>query len=109
MAGKKGGAMPGAGRPPGSPNKTTVDIRILAQQYGPACIVKLAEMAGVAVDAQGRALAPAKTEAVRATAIKELMDRGFGKSTQFIATDEAADGLTVKVVRFTPLLVQEPE
>lgn len=72
-----GGKREGAGRPPGAVNKTTADIKALAQSYGPAAIKKLAELAGL--DPTG---IPAESEVARISATKELLDRGFGKSVQ---------------------------
>jgi hypothetical protein len=79
------GAAPGerrGGRQKGSLNKITRDIKLLARDYGPAVIVKLAEMAGLT----GRPGIP--NVAVRVAAMKELLDRGYGKATQIVAGDE---------------------
>ena len=73
-----GGARPGAGRKPGVPNKVTADIKALAQVHAP---VAISELARLAVEAQ--------SEPARVAAIKELLDRGFGKATQ--AVDLNAD------------------
>ena len=56
------------GRKKGTPNKHTAEVRVLAQQHGPACIERLAEIA----------LGDNPTAAV--AACKELLDRGWGKS-----------------------------
>ena len=61
------------GRKKGTPNKATADIRALAQVYAPAVLVELARIA-----------AEGETEAVRISAGKELLDRGFGKAPQAI-------------------------
>jgi hypothetical protein len=84
-----GGRRPGAGRPTGSANKATADIRALAQKWGPASVDKLAELAGVA---KGQ---PAESEAARVAALKELLDRGYGKSKQPLehSVDEALEDL----------------
>ena len=79
----------GQGRPKGVPNKATADIKALAQPYGPAAIALLAEMAGLVPGT------PAEPDAVRVAAIRELLDRGFGKSTQLLAGD--ADGPPLQV------------
>ena len=56
------------GRKKGTPNKHTAEVRELAQQHGPACIERLAEIA----------MGDNPTAAV--SACKELLDRGWGKS-----------------------------
>jgi hypothetical protein len=62
------------GRHKGTPNKVTADIRSVAQSFGPAAIAELARIAGL-TDEPG-----AKAEATRVIAIRELLDRGFGKA-----------------------------
>ncbi|MGI9501917.1 MAG: HEAT repeat domain-containing protein, partial [Geminicoccaceae bacterium] len=58
------------GRQKGTPNKATADIRALAQEHGPKAIKKLV------------ALVFSEDERVQVQAIKELLDRGYGKSAQ---------------------------
>jgi hypothetical protein len=70
---RRGGARPGAGRPKGSVNKATADVRALAGKYGPDAIKELARLA-----------TQAESEAARVSAIKELLDRGYGKSVQAV-------------------------
>jgi hypothetical protein len=67
------------GRPPGNP-----EITELAKQYGPDVIAGLAAMAGL-TDAP-----PAVAEPVRLGAMKELLDRGYGKAPQPLASDANA-------------------
>jgi len=88
MSGGRGGRREGAGRPVGSISKTTAEIKALAQQHGPACIARLAELSGVV---EGT---PAESEAARIAALKELLDRGYGRATQHIAGE---DGGAVRV------------
>ena len=76
MAGKVGGARPGAGRPKGSKNKVPGHVRELARDYTESAVKELATLAGAT---KGR---KAKSEAARVMAIKELLDRAWGKSTQ---------------------------
>ena len=64
------------GRKQGTRNKATAEIRELAQACAPAAIAELA-----------RLCLHAKTEATRVAAIKEILDRGYGKPTQPIAGD----------------------
>jgi hypothetical protein len=66
-----------AGRPKGSVNKATADIRALAQKHGPDAIATLIEIMQNRID----------TPAAQIAAAKELLDRGYGKSTQPIAGD----------------------
>lgn len=73
----RGGARPGAGRKPGIRNRVTKDIKELAQSYGEDAIRRLAILAS------DDSIAPA----AQVAAIKELLDRGYGKATQPIAGD----------------------
>jgi hypothetical protein len=72
----------GQGRPKGVPNKATAEIKALAQSFGPAAILRLAEMAGFATDKDGNKLKAAESEAAQIAATKELLDRGYGKAVQ---------------------------
>jgi N-methylhydantoinase B/oxoprolinase/acetone carboxylase alpha subunit len=65
------------GRPKGSPNKATAEIKEIAQQYGAEAI---SELWGLAKNAQ--------SEQARVSAIKEILDRAYGKATQTIAGDK---------------------
>ena|SRR5690242_17213113 len=91
MLGRKTG-----GRQKGTPNKATVEIRTLAQDYGPAIVNRLAMMAGLAVDALGQPIKGAENEATQLAAMKELLDRGYGRATTILATDEAELPLSVE-------------
>ncbi len=66
-----GGKRPGAGRPKGSKDKVTTDIRAAAQEHGPAAVALLARLLNDS---------PSKT--LRFKAAVELLDRGFGKPRQ---------------------------
>lgn len=59
------------GRKPGTPNKITAEVRALAQQYSPAAFAELARLA-----------TQATSEQARVAAIKEILDRAYGKSPQ---------------------------
>jgi hypothetical protein len=61
------------GRRAGTPNKATREIKDLARAHAPAAMKEL-----------GRLAVKAESEQARVSAIKELFDRGFGKSTQAI-------------------------
>ena len=68
------GAKPGerrGGRAKGTPNKITADIKALAQQYGALAIKRLAHL-----------VEHAESEQAQVAAIRELLDRGYGKSKQ---------------------------
>lgn len=97
-----------SGNPSGRP-KVVLEIRDLAREFGPPAIAKLAEMAGLA---PGQ---PAEAEAVRVAAIKELLDRGFGKSTQPLSGDAGGVPLAIDfrwadaVQPAAPALEPEPE
>lgn len=60
--------------------KMKIEVKKLAQAWGPDAIDTLAELMN---DAR-------QPGATRVAAAKELLDRGFGKSTQFIAGDDDA-------------------
>src|SRR5262245_7890914 len=66
-----GGRRPGSGRKKGTPNKVTAEIKELAQKYGPEAIAELARLA-----------TKAESEAARVAAIRELLDRGYGRAVQ---------------------------
>jgi hypothetical protein len=90
----RGGARPGAGRPRGSPNRSTAEIRELARKYVPDALAELARLSRAA-----------ESEAVRVAAIKELLDRGYGKAPQALAGD--ADN-SVGVVGRVEMIIIEP-
>jgi hypothetical protein len=68
------------GRVAGVPNKATAEIKALAQAHA---AVAIKELARLAVEAQ--------SEQARVAAIKELLDRGYGKSAQAV-TGEGGEG-----------------
>jgi len=73
------GSQPGerrGGRQKGTPNKATAEIKDLVDQYVPAAVVELARLA-----------TEAESEAARVAAIKELLDRRYGKSKQAVDVD----------------------
>jgi hypothetical protein len=59
------------GRPKGSLNKSTRDIKALAQKHTPAALSTLVSI-----------MARSDSDAARVAAAKELLDRGYGKSHQ---------------------------
>src|SRR6516165_403440 len=66
------------GNPGGRP-KMIGPLRELARQHAPEAIKELARLA-----------LKAKSETARVVAIRELLDRGYGKPTQFVGGDENA-------------------
>lgn len=83
----------GKGRPKGSVNKATADVRALASQYGEAAIKTLAEIMGDTAQP-----APA-----RVSAAKEILDRAYGKSPQPISTgDSNMSELVAKLIESLP-------
>lgn len=69
-----GGKREGAGRPKGRRNKVTADIKEIAQGFGEEAIIQLVE-----IMRDGEA-----PHAARVAATKEVLDRGYGKSQQFV-------------------------
>jgi hypothetical protein len=59
------------GRSAGTPNKSTAEIRELAQAYGPA-----------ALRVAARLMRKSENEATQLAAAKELLERGYGKPMQ---------------------------
>lgn len=82
------GSKPGerrGGRKAGVPNKMTADIKALARDFTAAAMKEL-----------GRIALNAESDQARVAAIKELFDRGWGRSTTIISGDD--DGGPVQVV-----------
>lgn len=67
------------GRVAGTPNKATADIKEAARVHGPEAIDLLWLLARTS-----------ETDGTRVAAIKEILDRGYGKATQIIGGDENA-------------------
>ena len=65
------------GRTKGTPNKATVEVKLLAQQHGPKVI---AELARIALNSE--------SERTRVAACAELLDRGYGRPHQSIEVDK---------------------
>lgn len=61
----------GQGRPKGAANKATREIKDIARSYGPQAIEKLWKLAS-----------GAQSEQAQVSAIKEILDRGYGKPHQ---------------------------
>ncbi len=65
------------GRPKGSLNKATKEIRTIARPYAPSAVKELA-----------RIMAKSDSDQARVAAIKELLDRGYGKSPATMAGED---------------------
>jgi hypothetical protein len=72
------------GRKMGTPNKATREVKDLAQQYAPDAIKELARLSR-----------EAENESARVSAIKELLDRAYGKSPQAVTGD---NGGPIKII-----------
>lgn len=72
MAGRPQGLPKTGGRQKGTPNKVTADIKEIAQSFGEEAIKHLVE---IARDGDS-------PPAARVAAVKEILDRGYGKAKQ---------------------------
>lgn len=86
--GRKPGSPKTGGRKAGTPNKATADVKSLAQKYAPAALEELARLAR-----------EAESEAARVAAIKEILDRAYGKSRQPIDGDGEGGLIKILMVR----------
>lgn len=78
------------GRVAGTPNKATAEIKALAQVHGLEAITMLVKI-----------MKESKSELSRISAIREILDRGFGKATQAVELG-GPDGnpvVTLKIVK----------
>jgi hypothetical protein len=103
VSGGHGGRREGAGRKLGIPNKNTAEIRVVAQSYGPAAIAALAELAGLAPGTR------AEAETARISALKELLDRAYGRSTQPLSGDAEAAPVSITFHWADAVTEQPPE
>ena len=76
----KGGFKAGVSGNPGGRPKAVEEIRELARAHCPDAIAELARLA-----------VEAKSESARIAAIRELLDRGYGKATQPLADETRPD------------------
>jgi hypothetical protein len=88
-----GGARPGAGRPKGSLNKATADIKAAAQAYTEDALATLAQI-----------MKAGESEAARVAAANSILDRGFGKPRQAVDLDAQvkADFSTIELIGVSP-------
>lgn len=78
------------GRKAGVPNKATAEIKAVAQKHGPAAIQELV-----------RLMREAESESARVGAIKELLDRAYGKSAPSPEEREDTKNLIVQITKFS--------
>ncbi len=107
----KGGTRRGSGRPKGARNKVTADIKALAQKHGPKAIDALAEIA-FETKPWLKAKCPQcehdfvvemeRSDQTRTVAVKELLDRGYGKSPQPMT---GGDGEGPAIVRIEHVII----
>jgi len=88
MAGT-GGKREGAGRPSGRKNKITADVKEIAQGFGMEAMQGLIDIARD----------PKSPPAAKVAAIKEVLDRGYGKAKQHT---ELSGGVTYNVLTGVP-------
>jgi len=94
----RGGKREGSGRKAGVPNKATAEIKSLAQEYGPDVIAKLAGLAGLIPD-----VAASESDVTQLGAMRELLDRGYGKASQAITgADGGAFAAIIEVITGVP-------
>jgi hypothetical protein len=101
------GSAPGerrGGRQVGTPNKTTAEIKALAQSFGPKAITRLAELSGLIPGKR-----PAESEQTQLGAMKELLDRGYGRAAQAIVGGEPGDAPIALTFRWAEAPPEEPE
>jgi hypothetical protein len=82
----KGGFKAGVSGNPGGRPKAVEEVRELARAHCPAAIAELARLA-----------LKARSECARIAAIRELLDRGYGKATQPLAGETGAAPIVLQV------------
>lgn len=85
--------MPGerrGGRKKGVPNKASQDLKKIAQQYTPQAMKQLVSIAN-----------NSESDSARVSAIKEILDRGYGKATQPLqhSADEGLETLLARIAK----------
>lgn len=92
------------GRIAGTPNKVTAEIKELARQYGAKGIEELAVLAGLLASKDRK---PAESDQARIIAIKEILDRGYGKAAQILAGD--ADAPPIRTLNRIEIAIVDPK
>lgn len=89
----KGGKRSGAGRPKGSVNKSTAEIKAYAQKHGKKAIQTLVTLM------EDENIAPA----TRRAAAADVLDRGYGRPAQAVMNEDGSklfpDKIEVVVVK----------
>lgn len=80
----RGGKREGAGRPKGAVNETTRTLREKAREHADDMLAALVDIAK-----------SAESDAARVSAIKEILDRGYGKASTVLTGDEDGGPITV--------------
>jgi hypothetical protein len=101
MARPKGLAKTG-GRKKGQTNLVTRDIKALAADYGPVALERIAEMAGLVVGKK-----KAESEQAQMSALKEILDRAYGKPKLEVDANVDLTAKVLSVVSDQPLSVEE--
>ena len=91
-----GGKRPGAGRKKGVPNKATAEIKALARESAPAAVKELVRLS-----------TGAENETTRVAAIKELLDRGYGKPQAGVDLNVSGEMSLVEVLEAAAMLEDE--
>lgn len=81
--GRHGGARPGSGRPKGCLSEATIKGQIAKERLRELAAQHVDRLVSEAL----RIATESDSDQARIAAIKELFDRGFGKSTQVVAGD----------------------
>ena len=76
------GTKTGGGSRAGKPNKATADVKALAGKYSEAAMVELARLS-----------VGAESEQARVSAIKEILDRAYGKAPVAVDVKAALSGM----------------
>ena len=80
----RGGKRAGAGRKPGARNKTTAEVKELAQAHGPDAIARLAHL-----------MKHSDSDAAQVAAANSLLDRAYGTAAQALT---GQDGGAIEVI-----------
>lgn len=81
----------GSGRKPGQLNKVTAHVKELARSHAPAAIKEL-----------GRLCTSAESEQARVAAIKEILDRAYGKAPQPMVGDDEGGPMRLAISWLSP-------
>lgn len=80
----RGGKREGAGRPKGAVNELTKTLREKAREHADDMLAALVSIAKTG-----------ESDAARVSAIKEILDRGYGKASTVLSGDEDGGPITV--------------